>query len=311
MELNTKRPPDNLGEPVPIYTASRRCLSVVWQERVLSNCVEPHIVMVDKEALLRSRYKGPGEANQWERCIRTKPAGMSSVCVCVCVKLINMCHTHMKTVFSSYATNIILQTKLCSTKHRARPLWFCKIIVVLLYIPGLQSWSHLQNNPVRLEHAEVCRSAEREEMVTISVMILVGHRRVSCVCLKATVKLKPVQKLLRKISTAPIPNKCLSEKECWAGVLPRLIIQRKNGVHFLNGLFVEVGTRGISHFEGGADQRLCTACFSGQDTNSHITLATAPGEHWGQCFGERSLQFGFQHLLCRFWAKQSLKNIST
>lgn len=89
-------------------------------------------------------------------------------------------------------------------------------------------------------------------------------------------KLKPVQKLLGKISTAPIPNKCLFEMECWASILAWLIIQRKNGVHFLNGLFVEVGTRGDSHFEGGADQRLCTACLLGQDTNSHITLATAP-----------------------------------
>lgn len=71
-------------------------------------------------------------------------------------------------------------------------------------------------------------------MVTISVMILVGLRHISCVCLKATVKLKPVQKLLRKISTALIPNKCLFEMECWASILAWLIIQRKNGVHFLN-----------------------------------------------------------------------------
>lgn len=56
-ELNTERPPDNLEEPLPIYTASRWCLSVAWQEGVLSNCLKPHIVVVDKESLLGWRYK--------------------------------------------------------------------------------------------------------------------------------------------------------------------------------------------------------------------------------------------------------------
>lgn len=108
------------------------------------------------------------------------------------------------------------------------------------------------------------------------MIILVGRRRASCVCLKAWVKLKPVQKLLRKINTAPIPNKCLFEIKCWANILALVITQRKDGTHFVNGLFVEVRTRGDSHFEGGVDQRLHTACLSGQTTNRHIKLATAP-----------------------------------
>lgn len=75
-ELNTERPPDNLGGPVPIYTASRWCLSIVWQEGVLSNCVKPHIVKVDKESLLSSWYKGPGEANQRLWCV-AKPSQLA------------------------------------------------------------------------------------------------------------------------------------------------------------------------------------------------------------------------------------------
>ena len=39
--------------------------------------------------------------------------------------------------------------------------------------------------------------------------------------------------------------------------------------------FVEVGARGILPLEGGADERLRTACLSGQNTNSHRPLATA------------------------------------
>lgn len=57
VELDTERPPDDLGRPVPIYTASRWCLSVVWQEGVSSNCVKPHIVKADKESLLSSWHK--------------------------------------------------------------------------------------------------------------------------------------------------------------------------------------------------------------------------------------------------------------
>ena len=63
--------------------------------------------------------------------------------------------------------------------------------------------------------------------------------------LKALVKLKPVQKLLKKINIAPIPNKCLFEIKCWAGMLALVITERKNGIHFVNGLFTEVGARGI------------------------------------------------------------------
>lgn len=137
----------------------------------------------------------------------------------------------------------------------------------------------------------------------ISVMILVGCRHTSCVCLKALVKLKPVQKLLRKINTHPIPNKCLFEIKCWANILALVTTYRKNGIHFVNGLFVEVGTWGDSHFEGGADQRLYTACLLGQTTNSHITLATAPllnrlhlENTEASVLAGRRLQLCFQHL---------------
>lgn len=127
-----------------------------------------------------------------------------------------------------------------------------------------------------MKHAEVCGGTQREEMAMISVMILVGRRHTSCVCLKASVKLKPVQKLLREINTAPIPNKCLFEMKCWANILALVITEWKNGIHFVNGLFRRSGNSGDSHFEGGADQRLCTACLLGQTTNSHRILATAP-----------------------------------
>lgn len=110
----------------------------------------------------------------------------------------------------------------------------------------------------------------------ISVMILVGCRRTSCVCLKASVKLKPVRKLLRKINAAPTPNKCPFETKCWTNILALVINSRKNGKHFANGLFRRSGSSGDSHFEGGADQRLRTACLLGQTTNSHIALAAAP-----------------------------------
>ncbi len=45
---------------------------------------------------------------------------------------------------------------------------------------------------------------------------------------------------------------------------------------FCKWTFRRSGSSGDSHFEGGADQRLYTACLLGQTTNSHITLATAP-----------------------------------
>lgn len=97
-----------------------------------------------------------------------------------------------------------------------------------------------------MKHAEVCGGTQQEEMAMISVMILVGRPHTSCVCLKALVKLKPVQKLLREINTAPIPNKCLFEMKCWANILALVVTERKkNGVHFINVLFVEAGTRGI------------------------------------------------------------------
>lgn len=123
---------------------------------------------------------------------------------------------------------------------------------------------------------KVCGRTDRGEMVMISVMILVGLRHVSCVCLKATVKLKPVQKLLRKISTAPFPNKCLSEMECRAGFFGLDYYSEKEWRTFCKWTFRRSGNSGDSHFDGGADQRLCTACLLGQKTNSHITLATAP-----------------------------------
>lgn len=45
--------------------------------------------------------------------------------------------------------------------------------------------------------------------------------------------------------------------------------------------------------------------------NSTFSQHGAPGEHWGQCFGLRSLQFCFQHLLSPFLRlKQRLKNIN-
>lgn len=58
----------------------------------------------------------------------------------------------------------------------------------------------------------------------------------------------------------------------WTNIWDFVITERKNGIHFVNGLFVKVGTP----FEGCADQRCCTACLLGRATNSHITLATAP-----------------------------------
>lgn len=45
---------------------------------------------------------------------------------------------------------------------------------------------------------------------------------------------------------------------------------------FCKPTFRRSGNSGDSHFEGGADQRLYTACLLGQTTNSHITLAAAP-----------------------------------
>lgn len=57
VEPHTERPPDDLGLPVPIYTASRWCLSAVRQEGVSSNCVKPHIVKADKESLLSSWHE--------------------------------------------------------------------------------------------------------------------------------------------------------------------------------------------------------------------------------------------------------------
>lgn len=110
----------------------------------------------------------------------------------------------------------------------------------------------------------------------ISVMILVGHQHTSCVCLKAPVKLKPVQKLLRKINTAPIPNKCLFEMKGWAQYFGFGCYREKERNTFCKWTFRRSGSLGDSHIEGGADQRLRTACLLGQDTNSHKTLATAP-----------------------------------
>lgn len=89
------------------------------------------------------------------------------------------------------------------------------------------------------------RDTAREEMSMISVMIWVGCQQASCVCLKASVKCKTVQKLLKKINTAPIPNKCLFEIKCWANTLALIITYRENGIHFVDRLFAEVGTQGI------------------------------------------------------------------
>lgn len=33
--------------------------------------------------------------------------------------------------------------------------------------------------------------------------------------------------------------------KCWANILALVITERKNGIHFVNGLFVEAGTQGI------------------------------------------------------------------
>ena len=78
-ELNTEGPPDNLEEPVPIYTASRWCLSIVWQKGVLSNCVKPHIVMLDKESLLSSWYKVQVKQTKDMLHVKMKPVGISYV----------------------------------------------------------------------------------------------------------------------------------------------------------------------------------------------------------------------------------------
>lgn len=45
--------------------------------------------------------------------------------------------------------------------------------------------------------------------------------------------------------SSAIPNKCLFEIKCWANILALVTTYRKNGIHFVNGLFAEVGTRGI------------------------------------------------------------------
>ncbi len=79
-ELNTERPPDNLGGPVPIYTASRWCLSIVWQEGVRSNCVKPHIVKVDKESLLSSWYKVQVTHTKDCLCVKTNLALWMNMC---------------------------------------------------------------------------------------------------------------------------------------------------------------------------------------------------------------------------------------
>lgn len=84
----------------------------------------------------------------------------------------------------------------------------------------------------------------------ISVMIWVGRQQAPCVCLKASVKLKTVQKLLRKINTAPIPNKYLFEIKCWANTLALIIAYRENGIHFVDRLFAEVGTLRVVQIKG-------------------------------------------------------------
>ena len=91
--------------------------------------------------------------------------------------------------------------------------------------------------------------------------------------------------------------------KCWTNIMDLVMTEKKKRTHFVNWLFAEVGT----HFEGGADQRLSRCVFikavyqqthcSGSGT---LSQQGAPGEHWGQCFGERSLQLFFQHLLSLF-----------
>ncbi len=71
--------------PVPIYTASRWCLSIVWQEGVLSNCVKPHIVKVDKESLLSSWYKVQMTQTRGCVCVSKSCQQASGLWMNVCV----------------------------------------------------------------------------------------------------------------------------------------------------------------------------------------------------------------------------------
>lgn len=64
------------------------------------------------------------------------------------------------------------------------------------------------------------------------------------------------------------------ETECRASMLA--LFRRRMEYILQKWAFRRSGNSGDSHFEGGADQRLHTGCLLGQNTNSHITLATAP-----------------------------------
>lgn len=89
VELHTERPSDDLGHPVPIYTASRWCLSVVRQERVSSNCVKPHIVKADKDRLLSSWHEV--QVKHTDECERvSKQSQLAPV--------LSTTHTHMRHV---------------------------------------------------------------------------------------------------------------------------------------------------------------------------------------------------------------------
>lgn len=137
IKLNTKRPPDNLGEPVPIYIASRWCLSVVWQERVLSNCVKPHIVMMDKEGLLRSWYKvrvrptKDCDVSKWKSwhkltvCIpyKTHATHMCKQCFQISPLMPQLFYATKKEILS-----LKTQTELCSTKHQ-----YCKTCTTFFF----------------------------------------------------------------------------------------------------------------------------------------------------------------------------------
>lgn len=203
VEPDTERPPDNLGGPVPIYTASRWCLSVVWQEGVRSNCVKQHIVMVDKESLLSSWYKVQ---------VKLTKDGLSWqqrwVCVCSYFRdefVFKCLHLYHNCVFlrSRKKDNIKFTCTIptnWTTLNKEPTVWNSDhvfffssnffFVKTRFYIPK-NSWSAklVWSSKQTGEH-KTCRGlwTDTPRGNGWSMMILVGHRHTSCVCLKALVK---------------------------------------------------------------------------------------------------------------------------